>query len=83
MFGVCSDNVEDSDLFRQESDNECMEEAENEDEELWRRMRHEREMFRQQQVCTQTGSRTHISICIHPSETFVFYRNLLRTVKHC
>jgi hypothetical protein len=44
--------VDDSDLPRQDSDEDA-EEIENEDEELWRRMRHEREMFLQQQkVCT-------------------------------
>jgi hypothetical protein len=68
MFGVCSDNVDDSELHHLDSDHEGVEEVENEDEELWRRMRHEREMFLQQQVCTnrQTGSKEHISICMHP-----------------
>jgi hypothetical protein len=45
--------VDDRDLPCQDSDNEGVEEAEMEDEELWRRTRHEREMFLQQQkVCT-------------------------------
>jgi hypothetical protein len=44
--------VDGSDLHHQDSDNEDVEEVENEDEELWRRMRHEREMFLEQQVCT-------------------------------
>lgn len=42
-------NADDRDLPRQDSDNEGMEDVEIEDEELWRRMRYEREMFLQQQ----------------------------------
>ncbi|XP_033606805.1 claspin isoform X3 [Cryptotermes secundus] len=42
-------NTDDRDLPRQDSDNEGLEEVEMEDEELWRRMRYEREIFLQQQ----------------------------------
>lgn len=42
--------MDDGELHHQDSDNEGVEEVEIEDEELWRRMRHEREMFLQQQV---------------------------------
>ncbi|KAJ4448178.1 hypothetical protein ANN_10191 [Periplaneta americana] len=41
-------NVDDNDLQRRDSDNEGNEDVENEDEETWRRLRHEREMFLQQ-----------------------------------
>jgi hypothetical protein len=49
LFVVCSDNVDDSELPHHDSDSEGVDEAENEDEELWRRIRHEREIFLQQQ----------------------------------
>lgn len=53
LFGISSDNADDRDLPRQDSDNEGVEEVEMEDEELWRRMRYEREIVLQQQkVCT-------------------------------
>jgi hypothetical protein len=48
-FVMCSDNVDDSELPHHNSDSEGVDEVENEEEELWRRMRHEREMFLQQQ----------------------------------
>jgi hypothetical protein len=48
LFRACSDNVDDTDLPHQVSDNESTEEGEIEDEELWRRMRYEREIFLQQ-----------------------------------
>jgi hypothetical protein len=50
---MCSDNVDDSELPHHNSDSEVGDEVENEDEELWRRMRHEREMVLQQQKVTQ------------------------------
>lgn len=49
LFDISSDNADDRDLPRQDSDNEGVEEVEVEDEELWRRMRYEREIFLQQQ----------------------------------
>ena len=49
LFGMCLDNVDDSELPHHDSDSEGVDEVENEDEELWRRMRHQREMFLQQQ----------------------------------
>jgi hypothetical protein len=48
LFVVCSDNVDDSELPHHNSDSEVLDEAENEDEELWCRIRHERETFVQQ-----------------------------------
>jgi hypothetical protein len=58
LFDVCLDNADDTDLPHPVSDNEGMEEVEIEDEELWRRMRFEREMFLQQQkVCTNFFNR--------------------------
>ncbi|XP_021936176.1 claspin isoform X3 [Zootermopsis nevadensis] len=50
-----TNNVDDGELHHQDSDNEGVEEVEIEDEELWRRMRHEREIFLQQQI--KSGSR--------------------------
>jgi hypothetical protein len=52
LFVVCSDNADDSELPRQDSDSEGVDEVENEDEVMWRRMRHEREIFLQQQKVT-------------------------------
>lgn len=53
LFDISSDNTDDRDLPLHDSDNEGVEEVEMEDEELWRRMRYEREIFLQQQkVCT-------------------------------
>jgi hypothetical protein len=49
FFVVCSDNVDDSELPHHKSDSEGADDAENEDEEVWRRMRHERNMVLQQQ----------------------------------
>lgn len=51
-FVMFSDNVDDSELPHHNSDSEGGDEVENEDEELWRRMRHEREMVLQQQKVT-------------------------------
>jgi len=50
---MSSDNVDDSELPHHNSDSEGGDEAENEGEELWRRMRHEREMVLQQQKVIQ------------------------------
>jgi hypothetical protein len=62
LFGVRSDNADDADLPHLVSDSESAEEVETEYEELWRRKRHEREMFLQQhKVCTDFTDRQEIS----------------------
>jgi len=68
-FVMCSDNVDDSELPDHNSDSEGVDEVENEDEELWRRMRHEREMFLQQQKVIQHSkaeSKPTFFLCILP-----------------
>jgi hypothetical protein len=77
-FVMCSDNADDSELPHHNSDSEGVDEAENEDEELWRRMRHEREMFLQQQKVIQHSKRSQ-----SPHFSLYFSRNLLFMVKHC
>jgi len=64
---MCSDNVDDSELPHHNSDSEGADEVENENEELWRRMRHEREMFLQQQKVIQ-----HSKAKSKPTFFFVF-----------
>jgi len=68
-FVMYSDNVDDSELAHHNSDSEGADEVENEDEELWRRMRHEREMFLQQQKVIQHSkaeSKPTFFLCILP-----------------